>query len=437
MKRVFRKIVIIIATILLFGSSSITTMAKDTANNEYQVDIHIKVEKNLIVNQYDVKFIIDGETKSVMKQGKSQDFQVMLSSGEHVLSFEKKDDPGIKGKTKLNVTSKLECSYTIKPFNSEVSVTENYVDYNIELPEGKVKTTKSASDFRKKNYKTVVSESKEMGFTNISEKPIEKKLFKKEGELDAIRINGQYGFKRGEVYDSDTEVLITYFTEKKEPEEQKKKEPEEQKKKEPEEQKKKEPEVTPTPTVLPYETVVFGNYGEENIEWRVLDKKDDATLLITKDIIDYRAFNDTTQAEPSDWGHSTLRHWLNEDFYHSAFSDEERNAIQTTTVQDYKSEDICGEQTQDHIFILSLDQAFSYFNSDRDRIAHATEYAKIRKKVLSGSSISSDSYWLINSYMGDLYKYLISPKGNIDNKPRVNENEGIRPAMWVSNDALK
>lgn len=345
MKRVFRKIAIIIAGILLFGSST-AAMAKDTAYNEYQVDIHIKFEKNLLVNKYDVNFMIDGKTKSVMKHGKSQDFQFMLSSGKHVLTFEKKDDPSIKGRTKLNVTSKLECAYTIKGFIDKVDVTENYVDYDGELPK-------------------------------------------------------------------------------------------EQKKKEPEEQKKKEPKRTPTPTVLPYETVAFGNYGDENIEWRVLDKKDDATLLITKDIIDYRGFNDTTLATPSDWGHSTLRQWLNEDFYHSAFSDEERNAIQTTTVQDYKSEDICGEQTQDYIFILSLDQAFSYFISDQDRIAHATEYAKIRKKISSGSSISSDSYWLINSYMGDLYKYLISPKGNIDNKPRVNEYEGIRPAMWVSNNALK
>ena len=39
--------------------------------------------------------------------------------------------------------------------NKSAAVIFNYVDYNIELPEGKVKTTKSASDFRKKNYKTV------------------------------------------------------------------------------------------------------------------------------------------------------------------------------------------------------------------------------------------------------------------------------------------
>lgn len=179
-----------------------------------------------------------------------------------------------------------------------------------------------------------------------------------------------------------------------------------------------------------YDTVIFGNYAGEALEWRVLDKNDSATLLITQSIIDYKEFNESTQADATDWENSTLRNWLNEDLYYSAFSDEERNAIQTATVQDFKEDHQAGEQTQDHIFILSVDQAFSYFESDEDRIAHATEYAKQQKKY------PQDSYWLIDSYSSDLYKYLVSPKGILDNKPRVNESEGIRPAMWVSNNVL-
>ena len=90
MERAFRKISIIIMAILLFGCSSTAAMAQSNADNEYQADIHIKFEKNLLFNKYDVKFIIDGKKKAVLKHGKGQTFQVMLSEGEHKLSFEKK-----------------------------------------------------------------------------------------------------------------------------------------------------------------------------------------------------------------------------------------------------------------------------------------------------------------------------------------------------------
>ena len=162
-----------------------------------------------------------------------------------------------------------------------------------------------------------------------------------------------------------------------------------------------------------------------------MKKGDNATFLITEKIIDYKAFNESTVVKASDWEKSSIRKWLNEDFYQNAFSDEERATIQTTVVQDYKTDITLGGATEDYIFILSLEQAFNYFSTDEDRIAQATDYAKKRKKF------PANSWTLINSYLDDYKKYLISPEGNIDNKPRVNEAEGIRPAVWVSNDYLK
>ncbi len=405
MKNVFRKIAIVVAAILIIGCSCIVTMAQDTSDNEYQADIYIKYEKYGAVD-YDIKFLIDDVEQGVMKCGKKYDFHIKLKSGKHELRFEKNEDSNVQRATTLNVIRDLECSYEIHGTVEYVSVTENYVEYKEKLPEGMIQTTKSSSDFKYENYKTVVSELKKMGFTKVSKKAIEKGFFDDEGEVDSISINGKKGFKRGEVFDSHSKVVVTYFS------------------------KNAKPEVTPKPTLPPYETVKLGNYGGESLEWRVLDKKDNATLLITKNIIDYKDFNESTQAEATDWKNSSLRHWLNEDFYQNAFSNEERNAIKTTTVQDFKEDHKAGEQTQDHIFVLSVDQAFSYFESDEDRIAHATEYAKQQKKY------PQDSYWLIDSYSSDLYKYLVSPKGILDNKPRVNESEGIRPAMWVSNNVL-
>ena len=35
--------------------------------------------------------------------------------------------------------------------------------------------------------------------------------------------------------------------------------------------------------------------------------------------------------------------------------------------------------------------------------------------------------------MSGLYKNCVNRKGLVENSPRVNEKEGIRPAMWISN----
>lgn len=403
MKIMIKKITLIIIMLAIIGSNSISVPADD---NAYQADIHIKFKKYGAV-EYDVKFLIDGEEKAVLKIGKKQDFQIKLKAGEHELRFEKQEDSNVMGKAILNVIRDLECSYTIHGTVEYVSVKENYVEYKDELPEGMVQTTNSSSDFRNMNYKTVVSELKKMGFTNIVKKPIKMGLFNEEGEVASISINGKKGFKRGELFDSDTEVLVKYYSEK------------------------AKSEAAPKPTLPPHETVKIGNYGGEDIVWRVLKKGDNATLLITEKIIDYKAFNESTVVKASDWEKSSLRKWLNGDFYQNAFSDEERTAIQTTVVQDYKTDITPGGTTEDYIFILSLEQAFNYFSTDEDRIAQATDYAKKRKKF------PANSWTLINSYLDDYKKYLISPEGNIDNKPRVNEAEGIRPAVWVSNDYLK
>ena len=54
--------------------------------------------------------------------------------------------------------------------------------------------------------------------------------------------------------------------------------------------------------------IPFGAY-----QWRVLDKKENAVLLITECIIDQRPYHsvykDTT------WADCTLRHYLNHEFY--------------------------------------------------------------------------------------------------------------------------
>ncbi len=192
-----------------------------------------------------------------------------------------------------------------------------------------------------------------------------------------------------------------------------------------------------TPDVTPDDNAyfVFGEYeqdgnsnnGAEPIEWIILKEQGGKLLLISRYILDYQAFNDTTLARGTSWGNSTLRKWLNNEFYNSAFSSTEQNEIATTKIQDYNADNSLGNVTSDKVFILNKEEAFSYFISDYDRAATSTDYARTRKSYVT------DAYWLINSYSSDLYKCLINSEGKNENNPRVNEKDGVRPVIWINN----
>lgn len=183
--------------------------------------------------------------------------------------------------------------------------------------------------------------------------------------------------------------------------------------------------------------ISFGTYeqdgnldnGPEPIQWIPLFEHDGKVLLISRYILDYKCFNDTTMASATSWENSSLRKWMNRDFLNSAFSSSEKDRIVVTMVQDYKADNVLGGTTPDKVFLLSKDQAFSYFASDSARATTSTPYAKSQK------SYATNSYWLINSYSSDLYKYLINSEGKNENNPRVNESEGIRPAIWISKES--
>jgi GR25 family glycosyltransferase involved in LPS biosynthesis len=57
------------------------------------------------------------------------------------------------------------------------------------------------------------------------------------------------------------------------------------------------------------DTIFFGNY-----EWIILEKRDNAVLVLSKDIIFQSDFHD--KKEDIIWEKSAIRNFLNNDFYH-------------------------------------------------------------------------------------------------------------------------
>lgn len=114
---------------------------------------------------------------------------------------------------------------------------------------------------------------------------------------------------------------------------------------------------------------LFGHYEQDNdldnggepILWRVLDKGENTLRAISVYGLFPKAFNDTVS--DITYEDSSLRRWMNEEFYGSAFSIDEKDKIET----------VYGD---DRVYILSYSEAESLFSSGEDRVCTPTEYAK-------------------------------------------------------------
>lgn len=211
-------------------------------------------------------------------------------------------------------------------------------------------------------------------------------------------------------------------------------------------------------------TVYWFKY--EPLEWRVLDK--DAGLVMTESIIDSQAFsNEYTELlqetelnyynydgkYANDWATSSIREWLNEDFYNTAFTDVEKNAIADTTHENkstgsldgYSYYDVYNQpDTTDKVFLLSYadvrNSAYG-FSTDKNacdsaRFGWGTDYAKCQGLNIgswSGYDFDGASYWLLRSPSFDSGRtgYVYSMGTCSGEYSDCQTDSGIRPAITV------
>ncbi|MBQ6638286.1 MAG: Ig domain-containing protein, partial [Lachnospiraceae bacterium] len=142
--------------------------------------------------------------------------------------------------------------------------------------------------------------------------------------------------------------------------------------------------------------IKFGHYeqdgisanGKEEIEWQVLKVESDRVLVISKYCLDSKPYN--TEYTGVTWENCTLRKWLNNDFKNAAFTSAEQAKIPTVNLVNKNNPTwgtAGGNNTNDQIFCLSLEEMESYFgkyswyNSEymygynQNLICDATQYA--------------------------------------------------------------
>lgn len=193
--------------------------------------------------------------------------------------------------------------------------------------------------------------------------------------------------------------------------------------------------------------VRFGTYeqdndisnGKEDIEWRVLAKENNRILVISDKALDCQLYN--VKYDVVTWKTCTLRKWLNDDFFNSAFTDVEKMCIPIVTVsadENPKYSTYSGKTTKDKIFLLSTKEAEKYFVDDEERKCIPTDYA------IAQGVYTSDNH-TING-VGTCYWWLRSP-GSIQSCATLVYADGVfsergydvnrscsavRPAMWIT-----
>src|SRR5574344_1248885 len=209
------KVIFVIVGILIFLIIVITAISVNNGKKEiftgYEIKIHIDFNANWIFSKYDV-LLYTGKQKSLLEHGENKDIVFYLEKGTHKLNFENDDDSSIKSEFTIEVDSNIEIGYSINCYSDRIDVKNLYIDNDKSIAENEIKIDFDKSKFTSENYKNVINTLKELGFTNIIEKPLYDIVlgWTPEGEVKSVTINGLDDYKRGNIFDRGTEIMVSY-----------------------------------------------------------------------------------------------------------------------------------------------------------------------------------------------------------------------------------
>ena len=214
------------------------------------------------------------------------------------------------------------------------------------------------------------------------------------------------------------------------------------------------------------DVVTFGKYeqdndysnGPEDIEWRVLKIGADKALLVSKYCLEGKQYDVTTPRDQYSWRDSSLREWLNDGFFYTAFSEDEQNAISLSHVENsksqggkktpYKTDDY---DTEDKVFLLSGAEIEKYLNFGPTFSCKPTPHALSSGLKMDPDSIKNCIWWARGIVEGNydphsnyldlepfeaqnVYAQVVVKSGLF--KSSLNNIRGVRPALWVSLSAI-
>lgn len=195
----------------------------------------------------------------------------------------------------------------------------------------------------------------------------------------------------------------------------------------------------------PFNTVKFqsGEYVQrkiyyfkvEPIRWRILSEDGDTALILCDSIIANKAYNEDRRT--STYEQSTIRTWLNVQFYNATFNEFQKSLITTTLVDNE-----FGNNTNDKVFLLNrkdiINADYGFESSDvigdTARLMVVSDYARA-----TGTKMCSDNhgYWMLGeahfgSYADSMNVLLVGDNGRADYYSIITGDcWGVVPALQI------
>ena len=193
----------------------------------------------------------------------------------------------------------------------------------------------------------------------------------------------------------------------------------------------------------PGDVITFGSYKQDKggttkkeIQWVVLDQEGSRLLLVSRYALNCHPYH--SSYTPVTWEDCELRRWLNEDFLNEAFDEGQKEQIVPVDLTNRDNPEFGtdgGEDTQDMVFILDVEEVERYFPTETSREVENTVYAMHQGAYL-GSYNSNTSWWLrLPGESGD-HTAFISSGGRLNLMGlQVDDGcGGVRPALWIDTE---
>ncbi|MDR2764434.1 MAG: putative Ig domain-containing protein [Tannerella sp.] len=189
-------------------------------------------------------------------------------------------------------------------------------------------------------------------------------------------------------------------------------------------------------------------FALEPVTWRVLAENAQGLLLVAGEILDCHSYHGS--ASSVTWSNSTLRAWLESDFYNGStttpvqtdyFSADEKKAIVLSSVANPTvgfGKDPDGITTQDHVFLPAAEDSL-FFTGAADRQGFNTDYAASYENTADPWDVA-DSWLLRTHSTGPFAGYVsyVDASGFVDTFDGLSNGlpARIRPALHLSKDSV-
>lgn len=184
----------------------------------------------------------------------------------------------------------------------------------------------------------------------------------------------------------------------------------------------------------------FGRYPQETnstcnvreIEWIVLANDGKNVTMLSKHGLTAKPYN--SEKKLAKWEVCSLRTWLNQEFYNSAFSGNQKQIIKDVPMKTQRNSGYRSGAciaTTDKVFLLTIDDAKRYFPTNDSRIMQPTSYAK--SQGVYTDSESNGSWWLRSQGVASDVAAFVNSDGSINSDGIIctNSNISVRPAIVI------